>query len=274
MITDTHVHLLPERLALAIRTFLETGLAEVRPEARLAYPLDIQTVLDRLAGEGITMVWNLPYAHRRGVAGPLNRNLANITAEFADHSVEIATGCTVHPDDDHPLADLQEAASAGARVLKLHCSVGAYQPDDVRLAPVLEEAGVLGMPVVVHAGHAVSGFTDGDELSPVGKAAQNHPGTTLILAHFGHDSVPHAIELLDRWPNLMADLTPVLDSNVAVDRAVIEHFSDRLLFGSDAPNTGFAVTELLDVLDQLDLHSETKNAVLHRNASRLVPSLR
>lgn len=267
MIVDCHTHLLPDRLAQAIRRFFaEHGAAEFE------YPLHIEAVLDRHLSDGIDTVWNLPYAHKAGMATALNDSMLEISAAHQGHGVTIVPGCTVHPDDDDPTADVEAAIDAGARVLKLHCSVGGYQPDDVRLSGVLEAAGRRGVPVVIHAGHGIDGFTAEHELAPIGRAAAEHPHTSLILAHFGHSAFDEAVRLLDSHPNLLADLTPVTISPVPITADVADRLHTRILFGTDAPNTGHSASGLVARLRATGLAAERLDTILSGNARRLVPT--
>ncbi len=266
VIVDSHVHLKPGKLGAAIRSYFEAHIGD-----NLVYPIDHRSVLDALSSEGVDVVWNLPYAHKPGMASSLNLDMVGISESFADHRVTVVPGCTVHPGDPDPAGDVEVAAAAGARVLKLHCSVGNYELDDRRLAGALHAAGSLGLPVIVHAGHDVSGMTGEDELAPIGRAAAAHPDTTLILAHFGHSAVAAAVPLMERHENLYADLTPVVDSMVDVDAELVARFADRILLGSDAPNTGCRAADLIERVRSLGLDDEITNAVLGGNALRLVP---
>ncbi|MEZ5379186.1 MAG: amidohydrolase family protein [Acidimicrobiales bacterium] len=265
-IVDAHVHLKPGKLGHAIRAFFEANIGD-----QLQYPLDHRIVLDTLASEGVDTVWNLPYAHKPGMAAALNRDMIATSATFADHPVTVIPGCTVHPDDPDPAADLEVAARAGARVLKLHCSVGNYEVDDPRLSGTLDAAGAFGLPVVVHAGHAVSGMTGADELAPIGRAAADHPDTILVLAHFGHAAANDAVPYLDRHANLYADLTPVVHSQVDIGVELLARYADRILLGSDAPNTGCRVGTLIERVVTSGIDEAGVAAILGGNARRLVP---
>lgn len=269
-VVDSHVHLLPERLGAAIRRFFA---AEGLPEGTFVYPLDHEAVLTDLAAAGVDEVWTLPYARRPGAAAALNVAVADITGEVA--GVAVRAGATVHPGDDNPVGIVREAVEVlGARVLKLHCSVGDYTPDDRRLDGVWAYVSQVRLPVVVHAGHAASGHTATDELEPVGEVARRWPEARLIIAHCGHRAAARALELLAEHPCLHADLTPVVTDLVDLPAAAAGAVVDRLLFGSDAPNTGFTVRELLAAATANFPHPGHLDAVLGGNARRLQAEVR
>lgn len=267
---DSHTHLLPERLASKIRAFFDEHLG-----GQLAYPdIDPTAVLDRHHADGVAMVWTLPYAHKAGMAAQLNVDIAALAAGLGDHPVEVIPGATAHPDDPDPGGDVARALAAGAGVVKLHCSVGDYVATDPRLDGVWAAAAEAGVPVVVHAGHNVSGNTDGGEVVEVARAAERHPDTIVIVAHTGHPATDVTIEWMDRLPNLWADLTPVVTDPVTVSDEALDRLADRFLFGSDAPNTGVDVATLRSGLANRKLRPEAIAGIMGGNARRLTPSRR
>jgi uncharacterized protein len=266
-VIDCHTHLQPERLAAAIRRFFETHMS-----SGLVYSLDRIETLDRLHGAGIDVVWNLPYAHKPGVAASLNEGMAVITSSHATHPITLVTGCTVHPGDPNPGDLIRRAAELhGARVCKLHVSVGGYAIDDPGLDEVWEAAAALGMPVVVHAGNAVSGLTEPNELDDLGRVARRHPGTSIITAHSAHPVCEGLWPMMDELANLYADLTPVIYQPVQVPVDLIEAHPDRFLFGSDAPNTELTVEQQIDWLRGLGLTDPALARIEASNALGLVP---
>jgi uncharacterized protein len=264
LIVDAHTHLLPARLANKIRAFFGEHLTSA-----FAYELDHVAVLDRHHADGITTVWNLPYAHKPDISTALNDSMLEISTALAAHPVEVIAGCTVHPGDGDPAAELHRAFAAGARVLKLHCSVGRFELDDPRLGEALDVAGTLGVPVVYHAGHAISGSTEAADLAPLVHASITHPATTFILAHFGHHALAAGIAVVETRANVYADLTPVVHDAVPVATADLERLSGKLLFGTDAPNTGITAGVLLAGL-RAQASAATLEAILSTNARRLV----
>jgi uncharacterized protein len=263
---DAHLHLLPSPLAERVRGLFDTYLP-----GRTRYPLEVPVLVEQLAAEGVTGAWTLPYAHRPGVAGWLNDETAALRDRWSDGPVPLVAGATVHAGDEDPAAIVGHAVlGLGARVLKLHCAVGSFEVDDARLEPVWDLCAELRLPVVLHAGHDPLGRTETTHLRGVAAVADRHPGVPLIVAHCGHPAVDATLELLARHLNLHADLTPVVADPVVMTPADLARFADRLLFGSDAPNTGVRVTELLERLCAAGLRDDALAAITHANAERLV----
>jgi len=271
-VVDAHVHLLPPRLQAAICGFFDRHGID---SGRFAYPADHGEICDRLAAEGISEVWSLPYARRPGSAADLNASMAGLAAARRGGPVRVIGGCTVHPGDDQPVTLLRSAVEdLGLRVLKLHCSVGDFSPDDPRLDPVWGYAAEIALPVVLHAGHAPDGHTGEAELEPVAEVARRHPGARVIIAHCGHTASEAALRLVAGHEHVYADLTPVIHHPVRVPAAQLSALAGKLLFGSDAPNTGLTVTQLLDGLDGGQLPERAWAALTGGTARRLVGDVR
>jgi hypothetical protein len=271
-VVDAHVHLLPPRLQAAIRGFFDRHGID---SGRFAYPADHGEICDRLAAEGISEVWSLPYARRPGSAADLNASMAGLAAARRGGPVRVIGGCTVHPGDDQPVTLLRSAVEdLGLRVLKLHCSVGDFSPDDPRLDPVWGYAAEIALPVVLHAGHAPDGHTGEAELEPVAEVARRHPRARVIIAHCGHAASEAALRLVAGHEHVYADLTPVIHHPVRVPAAELSALAGKLLFGSDAPNTGLTVTQLLDGLDGGKLPERAWAALTGGTARRLISDVR
>lgn len=266
-LVDAHTHvLLPPAVARRVRDVFEQHLT-----SELAYPVEPEAALERLHGEGVRTIWSLPYAHRAGTARRFNVHSAEAAAAVSDGPVAVVAGATVHPDEEEPAAVVVEAVDdLGLQVVKLHCSVGHFTLDDPRLAEVFEVCADRRVPVVVHLGTAVDGTTAADEVAPLATVAARHPEVTYIAAHLGHPATASVLEVMKAHPNVWADLTPVVDAPVAVPAAALREHHDRLLFGSDAPNTGLAVEDLITWLHGHDLPVETITAITSGNADVLL----
>lgn len=273
-VVDAHVHLLPPRLAAKVR-----GVFDAFLPGQLAYPTPAPgPVLDDLAAAGGRAAWVLPYAHAPGVADWLLPATADQIAELSagDHGVELVLGASVHPGDDDPAAIVVDAVQhLGARVLKLHCSVGSYRADDPRLDPVWAACVELALPAVVHVGKHPAGVSDGPaDLDEIEHVAARFPELTVIVAHAAHPVVEATLALMERHPGVHADLTPVVAAVPELTDDQLVRHADRLLFGSDAPNTGVRITDLVASWVDLDLPAEVTGAILGGNARRLTSAVR
>ncbi len=258
---DAHVHGFPDRLAAAVRGRLDR-------DGRLTAGYLLAEVAAAVKEQGFDGAWLLPYAHRAGVAESVNEWSAVEVRRYP----WLAPGATFHPEDGD-LARLAQRALVELRlpVVKLHCSVGNFAPDDPRLAPVWELAAARRVPVVIHAGRRGPGATEADELEPLAAVLRAHPTLTLVLAHTGFPACAGALELMAAYPNLYGDLTPVWDSAVPLAVADFRRFPGRVLFGSDAPNNPTAAGQQAARLAGLGLSPEEQAAVLGGTAVQLVP---
>ncbi len=266
-VVDSHVHLLPGRLGEKVRAFFDAGIGS---RMQLAYPNDHDFVVNSLHREGVDAIWTLPYAHKSGVARGLNEASAATAQQFAEAPMQIVPGLTVHPGDDDVVSIVQDGVdSLALRVLKLHCSVGSFTIDDPQLKPVFAFAHERRLPVIVHLGHNVNGRTEAEELPSIAKVSDNYPDVPMILAHCGHHSAPTALQLMREHPSLYADLTPVVSEFPDVDVESLEELSDRILFGTDAPNTTISVTNCLQWLTGMNLSHNALSLIVGENALRL-----
>jgi predicted TIM-barrel fold metal-dependent hydrolase len=271
-VVDSHVHLLPGRLGEKVRAFFDLGIGS---RMQLAYPNDHEFVVDSLHREGVDAFWTLPYAHKPGVARGLNEASATTARQFAEAPIQIVPGLTVHPGDDDALSIVQDGVdSLALRVLKLHCSVGSFTIDDPKLKQVFAFANERRLPVIVHLGHNVNGRTEAEELPSIAKVSDDFPDLPMILAHCGHHSAPTALQLMREHPSLYADLTPVVSEFPEVDVESLEQLSDRILFGTDAPNTALSVTDCLRWLTEMNLSQNALTSIIGENASRLTSQVR
>jgi hypothetical protein len=77
-----------------------------------------------------------------------------------------------------------------------------------------------------------------------------------------------------RCANVHADLTPVLHEPVQPTPAQLTAFAGKLLFGSDAPNTGLTVPQLLEGLAHPDIPGPAWAALTGGTARRLISGVR
>lgn len=127
---DIHVHLMPDRLMVAIRKALTdvSGWEFNHPTGR-------EAIEAALREHSIGRYVALPYAHKSGMAADINEW---VLAE-ATNSEMCIPFATVHPADDvHAVVEV--AFENGARGLKFQCPVQEVAPDDPRLDPRMNSA--------------------------------------------------------------------------------------------------------------------------------------
>ena len=229
-------------------------------------PCDHVTARAALVDAGVDRCWSLPYAHKGGMASSLNRWMAETFARDA----LVIPGGTLHPDDD--VARVLDEALGELRLplLKLHCSVGRFSADDRRLDPLWQRVSRDGVPVVVHTGHAEDGTTTAVELAPIARVAERFPDARVIIAHCGAPAVDAALAIVRGTRNVHADLTPVIYTPVPLHARALDGIERRILFGSDAPNTGVPIADAIAHVRALGLSRDAEQAILGGNARALV----
>ena len=260
-VVDAHVHLLPERLAAKIRRFFE-----MRKAPPLIYPYEPALARAALVAAGIERCWSLPYAHKGGVAAGLNRWMA----ETWGPDPFVVPGATVHPDDDVAAVVREAAEGLGLRLFKIHCSVGAFAPDDPRLDPLWRHASGTACPVVVHGGSAPEGTATVGEVAAIERAADRFPDARIVVAHFGAPAIERVAGLIRRTRSIYADLTPMVATPVEPARSVLAGIERRVLFGSDTPTVGVSIEDSIARVRGWALDPEDQRAVLGGTAERLL----
>lgn len=173
---------------------------------------------------------------------------------------------------------LRDHVRRGARGLKILKELGLHyrdntgaliRLDDPRLAPVWDEAGRLGVPVLMHQAdpygffepvtpenehyeslrkYPAWSFADSkfprfqELLERCAQVIQRHRGTTFILPHLANfpENLEFVARLLDENPNVHLDFSARLDElgrQPWSSRDFFIRYQDRLLFGSDMPVT-------------------------------------
>jgi predicted TIM-barrel fold metal-dependent hydrolase len=136
--------------------------------------------------------------------------------------------------------------------------------DDDRLAPIFENAGELGIPIMVHIGDpeafflpidaqneryeelaahpdwSFSGtqFSKDELLQQRDRVFQRHPGTTFVGAHIAENSedLRRVSAMLEANPNVVVDISArasELGRQPYAARKFFLRFADRILFGAD-----------------------------------------
>ena len=139
--------------------------------------------------------------------------------------------------------------------------------DDERIAPVWDEAGRLGIPVLIHQSDPYGFFQPNTPENEHYETLQrypdwafshpafpskadlirrrdyllgNHPGTTFLLPHVANyaENLGYVASLLDRYPNAYVDFSARMDElgrQPYTAREFLIRYQDRVYFGTDMP---------------------------------------
>ena len=265
-LVDLHTHFLPERVLSKVWAFFDQAEQHYGMAWPVHYRYAEQERIDVLRGLGVRTFAPLVYPHKPDMAAWLNEWVR----EFADDTPEAVPTATMFPEPG--AADyLAEALRAGARCVKVHVQVGAFDPRDEQLDPawgVLAEAGV---PVVVHCGNGpVPGEHTGMEIFE--QVLRAHPRLTAVLAHAGMPDYAAALELVRRYPRVYLDTTMV---GVGFSErfaplpedwpARLADLQDRVVLGTDFPNIPYPYAEqLAAIVEWAQRDDRLGDAFLHR----------
>jgi hypothetical protein len=229
---DVHVHLLPDRLVAAVARML----------AGAGYPiigtpeeLGAEATADRLEAAGAAGYTTLLYAHRAGMARPLNAWGARFVAGRGGRCIGFAA---VHQDDHDPAGVVAEAWAAGLWGVKIHAQVQEVDLADRRLDGVFAACVEAGRPALVHAGSAPQPgrFTGPDGLRRV---LARHPRLRVCVAHLGMAETPAFVALARSHEHVFLDTSAVAGlAPGLLDEVAAARIPDRICYGSDLPWPG------------------------------------
>lgn len=268
---DVHVHFMPRQVMDKVWAYFDAVGPLTGAPWPIAYRTEEADRLARLRALGVRAFSSLVYAHKPGMAAWLNAWAADFAAQHED----VLHTMTLFPEPG-VLGYVTEQLSAGAQVVKAHLQVGAYDPRD----PLLDEVwGVLAdaaIPVVTHCGSGpVPGAFTGP--GPFGEVLARHPSLTAVIAHLGTPEYAEFLGLAQRYERVHLDTTMVFtdftEARAPFPRELLPQLvdlQDRVLLGSDFPNTPYPFAHQIEALQRLDLGEAWLRAVLHDNAALLL----
>ena len=247
---DVHVHVPPSLAPSATRLLRRHGVV-VALNASGGHP---GRRLERSRTAGGEALRPYCYIDWREIGGP----------DFAAYAREALSQCKAQG-----AVGLKIFKSLGLRLILPSGDLLAV--DDARLDVAFEQAGELGLPVLIHSGDPRAFFEaptpdneryaelqahpgwsfygpreDGGEwpswrdlLKQFENRVARHPQTTFIGAHFGNaPEDPHFVgQMLDRYPNYYVETgarIPEIGRHAADEmRAFFVRYQDRILFGTD-----------------------------------------
>ncbi|MBM3830878.1 MAG: metal-dependent hydrolase [Verrucomicrobia bacterium] len=155
-------------------------------------------------------------------------------------------GASINPLRKDALAQLDWAATKGARLVKWIPSIMQFDPADERLTPFYKQLVELKLPLLTHAGQERSFTSARDELcDPQRLHLPLKLGVTVIVAHIASTGSNEGQRDTDRLASMMAtytnlfseisSLTQVNKLGYLREALTRPEWQGRLLFGSDFP---------------------------------------
>ena len=264
-VIDAHVHIFPDAVFAAVRTWFD------RHGWRIRYRLSSVEIIQFLLSRGVGHVVALQYAHKPGIAPQLNDYMAAICRRFPGRVTGLAT---VFPGEAGAEKLLQQAFDAGLGGLKLHAHVQCFDMNGEAMAPLYDCCRRNRRPVVMHVGREPKSeayrcdpyaLCSADKLERV---LQDFPGLKVCVPHLGLDEIATYRELLEKYDNLWLDTTMALAGYFPLqdDIDIGRYRPDRVIYGSDFPNIPYAWDRELQRLQAAALPPHDLQALLHGNA--------
>ena len=237
----------------------------------IEYRTEEQDRLARLRALGVRAFPSLLYPHKPDMAAWLNA----WAAQFAAAEPDVVHTATFFPEPG-AAAYVREALDEGARLFKAHLQVGAYDPRDPLLDEVWGSLADAGVPVVVHCGGGpVPGPFTGP--GPFGEVLARHPRLIAVVAHMGMPEYADFLDLAERFDELRLDTTMAFTDFTEARmpfppelRPRLLELGDRIVLGSDFPNTPYPYAHQVDALLRLQLGDAWLRGVLHDNGAALL----
>ena len=271
-LVDCHVHFMPQQVMRKVWAYFDAFRRDDgSPDWPIVYREDDEARLRRLRELGVRVFPSLLYPHKPQMAQWLNW----WASDFAAQVPECLHSATFYPEDGVD-GYVAEALERGARIVKVHLQVGAYDPRDPRLQPVWARLAREGVPVVVHAG---SGPYPGPFTGPgpFGEVLAAHPDLVAIVAHMGMPEYRDFLELALRYEHVRLDTTMAFTDfthqrDLVYPPQLLDQLHDnpaKVLLGTDFPNIPHEYAHQLAALVRLDLGDDWLRAVCHDNGARL-----
>ena len=268
---DVHVHFMPQNVMDKVWAYFDSAGPLTGSPWPITYRTQEADRLARLRAMGVRAFPSMVYPHRPDMAEWLNA----WAHEFALLHHDVVQTATFYPEPTAP-AYVAKALADGARLFKVHVQVGAYDPRDPLLEDVWGLLADAAVPAVVHCG---SGPTPGAFTGPevFAEVLRRHRSLTAVIAHMGMPEYAEFLALARAYPRVHLDTTMAFTDFTQARmpfpselRPQLVELGERILLGSDFPNTPYPYAHQLEALQRLELGEDWLRAVLHDNGARLL----
>ena len=261
MIIDFHAHIYPQKIAQKASNNIGKFY-----NISMCYDGSPEKLLESGSKIGVEKY----IVHSTATAAHQVESINNyIISEINTHKEFVGFG-TIHPKYENFENELRRIKSAGLKGIKLHPDFQQFQVDTPEMDALYEVIAKLKMPVLVHAGDYRFDFSGPKRIRNV---LTKHPSLVVIAAHFGgYTEWDKACDYLIGqrvWFDTSSTLwkLPIQKANEMIKAHGFENF----LFGSDYPMWDHQ--EELARIEKLNLTAQQRDAILYKNALRLLDEL-
>lgn len=263
MIIDFHVHAFPVQLAERA----VGGLAEI---AHIAPNTDgtVADTIEKLKQYHIDKAVFMNIATKPTQQKTINRWIYQLSQRF---NCMIPFG-TVHPDSPTALDELDWLKEKGFHGIKLHPDHQHFMIDDKRAFPIYQKCSDLGLIITFHAGF--------DPISPnlmhaspqrIARVIEQFSNFKIVLAHMGGELVWDDVETYLVGKNVYFDTSLVSGTGMQLAQAkriILNHGTDRILFGTDSPWD--RADRAISFIKAMQLGKEIEDKIFYENAQKLL----
>ena len=261
MITDTHTHCFPDKLASRAIGSLSQQLGGYKPYAdgtlagmqKLMHEADVgRSVIASIATN----------AHQM-------KSVNNFAAECMKNNDDIIGFGSVFPDADDVMEELERIKSLGLKGVKLHPDFQQFYVDDEKMKDIYKKISSLGLVLLFHSG-VDDGFKPPYHCTPERLLnALKWLETPVIAAHWGgnkmYDKVLEKLCGTDIYFDTALGYNYV--SKEKAEKIIEKHGADKILFGSDSPWHSPKMEK--DFINSLNISDKSKAKIFEENAEKL-----
>lgn len=196
--------------------------------------------------------------------------------KVASESDRFIPAVNIPPTQNDPCAKLREYRELGAKILKIHPAADGLDAESPHYLALIDEATTLKMPIILHTGcmasHAFFKNPHASSVENFESWFKSFPNTTFILAHMNYHEPEKAMDLAERYPNLILDTSwqPIETIAEAVRRVGVK----SIVFGSDWPLVGdnmhVGIGRIREAVNSELLTEEEAEIILGKNAVRIL----
>lgn len=265
-VIDAHIHIFPRSIFSAIWKWFDENAWHIR------YQLSSSEIFEFLLSHGITHVIALQYAHKPGIAGQLNRYMAEKCKKFKNRVTGMAT---VFPGEKNAEKILQEAFDSGLGGLKLHAHVQCFDMGSDHMYSLYDCCLRNKKPAVMHVGREPKSTAYGCDpyqlcgVDKVERILRDFPDLKICVPHLGFDETSAYRELIEKYDNLWLDTAMAITDYFSIKERIdlSRYRPDRVMYGSDFPNIPYAWDRELKELKRAHLSNDVLEKVAHKNAA-------